>query len=500
MPVAGIGEPASPNELRQADIPARAAAAAPTVERDELSSDEWGSVVSFLKQRELTKMRLVSKELERAASYAVNSLTVRRREELAQALTAYQFNRPLSLDIHSIALLPDDLQLLAQDSSIVSLNVADCNVDDAGAQMLAASDSIAKLRLGYASTEASAASRRNQIGDVGIQALATRNVIKWLDLSHSACGIDGARALGQNKSIERLDLSECNLSDAHVVEIANNKTISSLILAYNRIGEFGVSGIAALAGNTSIKQLSLRGNFIEAEAAEILGRSTSIAHLDLSDTGIEDGILHALLATNNSLKTLHLNLGYLGHGAAVTLSMNRSIAALSLLACDGIGAAGLALIASNTELRWLCLDAAFIGDAGAAAIAGSRSLTELQLEENRLTDDGAAALARNTSIVALDLTSNAIGDEGAIALAGNHVLRHLDLSMNEIGDDGAVALANNTTLTSLSLPSTRIGERGALALAANRNITSLDLSGNDIGPVATHALEAVRAHYTSLAL
>lgn len=188
----------------------------------------------------------------------------------------------------------------------------------------------------------------------------------------------------------------------------STKTLKSLILKDNRIGDLGAQLIIeALQPHQSVQRLDFSNNAVTAEC---------------------DSAFAELLKCNRYLTYFSLS----GNAALLTDS------AVAML----VGA-----VKANKTLIEVGLQAGAIGDEGAAAIADmlteNQTLEVLRLAKNRIGDKGAAA----------------IGD----ALKKNYVLARLSLEDNPIEEAGKEALAfsfrYNSSLTEYVGPGGPLPER-----------------------------------------
>ncbi|ORZ15542.1 hypothetical protein BCR41DRAFT_422308 [Lobosporangium transversale] len=190
--------------------------------------------------------------------------------------------------------------------------------------------------------------------------------------------------------------------------LKTNKTLTTLDLMCNRIGDKGVMALSeGLKANRTLTTLDLMGNSI--------GKEGALALLEV-------------LKTNTTLVTLDLEY-------------------------DSLGKEGILLLSkTNTTLTSLSFSSKAIGDEGALVLSET--------------------LKANTTLTALDLRYNSIGKEGALVLSQalkiNTTLTCLNLRYNSVGDEGALALSEalkvNTTLTTLALWCNSVGSEGALVL------------------------------------
>ena len=342
--------------------------------------------------------------------------------------------------------------------------------------------------------------------------------------------------LGEHLHIPCLNLkSEIGEDDVIFLSkaLAVNSSLTNLDLRGNRIGSSGAASLSqALVVNSSLTNLDLSknsfGNSGASSLAQALAVNSSLTNLDLSKTRFGNSgaaCLAQALAVNSSLTKLDLSENRFGNSGAASLAqalaVNSSLINLDLSEnrFGNSGAASLAqALAVNSSLTNLNLRGNSIGDSGAAslsqALSVNSSLTNLDLRGHSIGHSGAAslsqALAVNSSLTKLDFSWNSIGDSGAAslshALAANSSLTNLDLRGSRIGDSGAAflsqALGVNSSLTNLDLSWNSIGDSGAVslsqALAVNSSLTNLDLRGIGIGDSGATFLSQALAVNSSL--
>ena len=276
--------------------------------------------------------------------------------------------------------------------------------------------------------------------------------------------------------------------------LADNTTISSLLLGTDGIGDTGVSDVARLVErNAHLEIVYLGCNFIgEAGAAKLaqsLAHNTSVTGLWLKRNPLYvEGTQHiaTMLRQNATLRTLDLvntEPGEEGLAALldVLVHVNRTVERL-YLGGNRIQSGDAKLLAEllrvNPKIRALLLNVNHLEDEGAGLLTeGLRqntTLLELGLGSNHIGSEGIAmllpALRMHPTLTELDLgysastqvlgtQANHIGDAGAILLAewlrDNPPLRRLNLRGNGVGIAGRAALCSaletNTNLLHLSL-------------------------------------------------
>ena len=260
--------------------------------RAELPDHLWLEIVPHMDPLTRAAFRQTSKAAATIAAETVKSIVVRRPADLIPALTAYGRITKLTASNISLGTSISELQQLAANTSITSLDLNFNQISDAGARYLATNTSITSLNLSC-----------NKIGPAGAKALANNTSITSLDLDMNKIKEAGAKALAESTSITSLKLAGNEIRDAGARHLAANTSITSLGLNSNDIGD---AGAQALAANTSITSLDLRGNNIGDAGAQALANNLSITSLDLRSNKIGDAGRRALEAVRHRFKTLLL--------------------------------------------------------------------------------------------------------------------------------------------------------------------------------------------------
>jgi Leucine-rich repeat (LRR) protein len=303
-------------------------------------------------------------------------------------------------------------------------------------------------------------------------------------LASKATAHHGALSVKQIRVGRREDLvhalkafSPAGLTPEDAMQIAAHRSITSLDLSSNMLGDAGLKHLASLPLLTSF---NARRNFLT----------------PFTDEGMKE------VAKMGSLEVLDLGANRLRPVDVEPLGADSVLTALKELRLDhnNLGARGAQIVAKLPSLESIDLEANRILDVGAEAVGAHRSIKSATLTMNGITAKGTKALAASVSLVELHAYGNKAGDEGAAALAKNPRLKTLHLGRNEIGNVGATALAGSQSLISLNLESNQVGDEAAIALAANESLTTLDVRNNDLTDVGRAALEAVRGRFKLLLL
>lgn len=306
-----------------------------------------------------------------------------------------------------------------------------------------------------------------------------RSLLARLDLSG-----DDPRICSQ--SIKILDVDVQPLFKA----LTNQPGIVSVDLRYNRIGDSGAKVIANfIAESTTLRELNLMGNDIEAEGGIALAaslRQARLSRLRLNGNPLGDSGGQAfaeVLAENKMLVALDLGDTQLKTGTVIAFaSALNSNAKLKAINLDN---PRLFSLQEETTVHL------------AKMLRNNSSLVEIHLRKHRIGDFGADWIADNLrlnrNLKILDLSCNEIDDEGCHSIS-LHLLQHstplekLELSQNRVRDDGAFHLANalltNKRLLALGLSGNLIRSEGLMslfsALKINSTLQSILLWGNSV--------------------
>ena len=243
------------------------------------------------------------------------------------------------------------------------------------------------------------------IGPVGAQhlaqALCVNTSVKTLKLIYNPLGDERAKALAEmlggngaensgtvNTTLEHVDLSSCDIEQLGAQHLAQalcvNKSVKTLKLIYNPLGDEGAKALAEMLG----------GNGAESSGTV----NTTLEHVDLSSCDIEQlGAQHLAqaLCVNKSVKTLKLIYNPLGdegakalaemlggNGAESSGTVNTTLEHVDLIHCSigPVGAQHLAqALCVNTSVKTL----KFLGqNTGLLNLRDMQNLTEQQKERN----------------------------------------------------------------------------------------------------------------------
>ncbi len=272
-------------------------------------------------------------------------------------------------------------------------------------------------------------------------------------------------ALNHNHTLTFLNLATIQLCGSEVEKISaalsNCRSINKFILIGSKTEKSGIwKMVDALRNNKTMDSLILSHNYIGDEYGEKIVKT--LANFDLLTT---------LVLTDNHIGSRT------GDEIASFLEWNKSITSLELTwnCLTGPNIEKIAdTLKRNSTLASLHLDGNNIGDHGAEMIAAAlmvnQKLTHVRLGNNNICDRGASAIFR---ALAQNLASG---------------LKCLFIGNNIIGNNSATTIAtaigNNSTLTILSLRGTRFSISGTTTILAalwkNRTLTNLTITGSEV--------------------
>jgi Ran GTPase-activating protein (RanGAP) involved in mRNA processing and transport len=272
--------------------------------------------------------------------------------------------------------------------------------------------------------------------------------------------------LETNKTLEALELIQCNIDEEGVITIfkslAKNSTLRELGIGVNPISEKGGIAIGEmLKTNKSLKKLILEGCNMDDKTGIAIGES---------------------LKTNTTLEELALECSLMREG--------------SHIGEEGGEAIGKSL-EINKALKGLYLGGNPIGEKGGTAIGESlkinSTLKKLNISGCNIGEEASItigeSLETSNSLKKLVLSNNPLGEKGILAMSkgfqNNKSLKVLDLRRIKICDEAAKiigeALEMNSTLEELYLDDEGIGEEGDIAISKglenNKTLKILDMGG-----------------------
>lgn len=170
------------------------------------------------------------------------------------------------LNLHGMKIGDTGISLLAENKTLLTLDVSRNEITSKGAEALAKNDHITTLIIDS-----------NPIDNQGAAALITNSKLSRLCMERCDLSQGGwAGELGNNTNLKDLNLSGNNIDDEIVQKIANNKHITSLDLSFNKIKD---NGVIALLGMRSLNNLNLKHNPLEGDSSLAIASNLTIQEI-----------------------------------------------------------------------------------------------------------------------------------------------------------------------------------------------------------------------------
>ena len=398
----------------------------------------------------------------------------------------------------------------------------------------------------------------------------THNIEELLFRSDMEIKDDFLFALAENKTLKLLSFKECEIQNIEILidTLKENKKIKSLNFSKSNLTNEHIIEIAnILEKNVTIQELNLSGNMLEVEQvtnesivelANILKSNKNLLKLDISHMSYDDEGAIAIaeaLKVNTTLKEINLSHTYAitDEGVIViaeALMVNKTLERINLQE-SRITDRGATVIAEalkvNKTLKEINLSAnSDITDEGVIAIAEAltvnKTLERIDLLNSTITEYGttkfiehleynsslqefgflsrsieiesfikvARALKENNALNSIYLFVNDNGDTAAHEIAEmlctNIKLQKLNLYLKDITDEGAIIIAEalkvNKTLKEINLSNSQFTDEAAIiiaeALKVNQSLEILDLSGSQFTNEGAIAIAESLAENTTL--
>lgn len=172
--------------------------------------------------------------------------------------------RILSYETWGVELNASDVRFFARNRILRELHLDNSGLDNVDVQVLAQNSTLLTLSL-----------QENNIDSMGAIALVRLNTtLQDLDLSLNSIDNRGAQALAlsnTNTSLRALDLSFNEVGDAGAQALAQNRSLRYLLLAHNQVGDVGAR---ALAQNNTLQSIDLHRNPINEATRRLLSTDT----------------------------------------------------------------------------------------------------------------------------------------------------------------------------------------------------------------------------------
>ena len=304
---------------------------------------------------------------------------------------------------------------------------------------------------------------------------------------------EGFKPIFEVRTLQKLDLSNNNLSDDGAATISDglktNRTLLELNISQNSIADNGAQEIAkAIKINLSLQNINISKNYISCEGLlyfmETVKSNCSLQVVNITHNNV----------TKSGFKNIKQFIENLHHQIQFVASWNE-INSYGELTTKIYKTCTPGIIEDDV---WLFSDydpdhiVTLLSD----CLKEDDTLLNLEIMGKRITNVGAKKIGKaiqvNTTLQKLDIEGNTLSDDGAAAISDglkcNNSLQKLDLTKNKITRDGAnkvgEAIKVNATLQELYINNNIISDDGAVAISdglkSNNSLQVLNISSNVI--------------------
>lgn len=236
-----------------------------------------------------------------------------------------------------------------------------------------------------------------EINDAIIHAFSQNQSLESLSLWHVPLTVDQAKMLAQNTRLKTLALS------GSIISFDNEPGPDH----FNGIGD---EGAIALAQNTTLQHLVLIAEDLTPISMAAFAQNTTLKSLNLDfNRELGDEGLLQLSSGNSQLEKLVMGICNIGDEGVNNLAHMKQLKNLTLLG-NHIGDKGAHTLSQNTTLRKLILMGNEISDAGAVSLSQNTTLEYLSLLFNKIGFIGVRALKNNKHFKYLEVAYQRDGD------------------------------------------------------------------------------------------
>lgn len=281
------------------------------------------------------------------------------------------------LDISKNPIGSEGALALANNTTLENINALDSGIGDEGAIALANNSQLKGLVL-----------LNNPIGNDGFLALAKSTTLSTLWIGDlSTIAYESIAALEQNQKLSTLGIYYSNLGVNEASLIARMPNLTSLAMGYSNLGD---EGAIALAANERINYIDLSNANLSSRGAAAIAAMTGLEFVQLGnydEVGFPRVLNHIddhgaeALASNSHLTSIVLRGNQISNEGAIALSKNATINIL-MLAHNNISDSGAVALAQNTTLWYLDVAYNHIGAAGIEALLQNTSIANIWFEGN----------------------------------------------------------------------------------------------------------------------
>jgi hypothetical protein len=307
-----------------------------------------------------------------------------------------------------------------------------------------------------------------ELSDADLKELANYKQLQKLDLGNTQLDDVGLKHLAALNQLQWLSIGFTQVSDAGLKELAPLQQLRWLDLGHTKVSDAGLKELVALKQlqtlhlyDTAVSDAGLKDLVALRQLGELNLKGTKV-----SDTGVKE--LQKALPMCQIEVDVHLSapprLSVLGAVIERDKSQpDQPVVAVSL-GSTGVKDADLTALADFKDLQQLDLGNTAVGDAGLKELVGLKHLRSLSLGFTQVSDSGLKDVAALTELEWLDLGHTQVSDEGLKNLAALQKLKELHLYDTAVSDAGLKDLSALKNLERLHLKGTKVSDAGVKEL------------------------------------
>ena len=322
---------------------------------------------------------------------------------------------------------------------------------------------------------------------------------------------EGFKPIFEVRTLQKLDLSNNNLSDDGAATISDglkaNRTLLELNISHNGIEDNGAQEIAkAIKINLSLQNVNISKNYISSEGLlyfmKTVKNNCSLQVVNITHNNV----------TKSGFRNIKQFIENLRYPLLITASWNE-INSYGELTAKIYKTCTPGIIEEDVWWSFKHHDPDHIVTMFSDCLKEDDTLLKLNFCSKKITKIGAKkigeAIKVNTTLLELDIDRNTISDDGAAAISDglkcNNSLQELNMDDEKITSEGAKrigeAIKVNTTLQKLYISDNTISDDGAGAISdglkCNSSLQELKMMDNKITSEGTKRVgEAIKVNTT----
>jgi len=361
-------------------------------------------------------------------------------------------------------------------------------------------------------TDGSVATQQSNIDDRMLYTLADMQGLRWLALTGTGISDRGINALSMLPKLERLWLSQTQITNAGLEQLAAIQSLTHLSIEATPTSDQGLAFVVRLP---KLRSLSLGSPLFTAAGLRQLQQAQSIDHLHLDRLPVDDSVL-AAIGELRQVQTLSLRQTAITDNGLRYLGKLHKLKELHLDGCS-LSDAALRPASEWKGLESISFANTQIGDQGLQFLAGCNALKSIEVSESACTLKGVidlligilgrdlpmalktafnAKLDSGGNVTSVNLSPVRIKDNDIELLSGLQQLQWLAMQNSELTDAGAnrIAKLGFPNLRMLKLDNSGISDNGLESLSKLTNLRDLHVRQTRITPKALVAMQASKPY------